>query len=204
VQKKLISLADYLDECDLENEAGVVDAMIEKLAQQAPQGQETFVNQMNPIVRILRFIGLDPGPNNGVDFVNSALYLGEGVNKRNLLLSALSVTSLVPELRDVMKIVDGTADETETYELSKKILEKKELIRSIFSRLKNERVARAVSKFVLKGDLLLKYADMAFETMRKWALETVSTHQESETDPEAEEAAEELVDEQLQDLEQQL
>ena len=201
MKKELVILADNLDQYGLVKEADEVDSLLLKISQQEPQGQKIFVQQRHPIVLILTFIGLTPGSNNGLDFVNAPLYLKNGITKRNLLITALTITSLLQGMEVCLEVAKGSEDDKILLEAARLILERKEVIKSIFDKIKNKRVAASISRFVLYGELLVKYSDMMFETMRKWALDIVSTKSDETEEPQdSDEVTEENADEKIQEL----
>lgn len=171
---KLISLASFLDSADLEAEAFVVDTLIKESAQPASQVKAPPIE---PLRIIIKALGLTMGNKQGVELVHAALYLAEGVNNKSLLLAGLSITSLVPGLQDVSKLLTAGAnlDQGAAQELGKLILDHKDVIKVSFLALKNPAAANSIRRYILHGKYLPDYSDRMFETVRSWALKTINT-----------------------------
>ena len=135
-----------------------------------------------PLHVLLDMLGLVPGAGEGADLANAALYLSEGINSTNLLLAGLSVTSMVPGLGDVSKIIkygSNLAPQT-TKEIARLILTHKDKIRFVFNKLKDNKVNAYLIKLIPQGGNLITYSDRMFEAMRKWAFDIVDSGIKSE------------------------
>jgi hypothetical protein len=183
---KLIDLADYLDDSGLDKEAIAVDNLVKiSLMGPSPQKIREYQSQpkdTKPLHFLLDLVGLIPGVGEGADLANAALYLAEGITTTNLLMAALSVTSMVPGLGDTAKVIKygaGLAPEI-TKGIAKLILKHKERIKFSFTKLKEQKSIAYLEKLVPQGRNLSAYSDRMFEALRTWAYNIVNTGVKSE------------------------
>jgi hypothetical protein len=175
MQSKLTELSNFLKQNNLHKESIKVDTLTkESLMGPTPQRVQEIKSKpinLDAIHFMLDLIGLVPGLGEGADLSNAALYLSEGITPTNLLLAGISVTSMVPGLGDVSKVIKYGSKLTPEVimRLAQLILSNEGKIRAAFTKLKDPKVVLYLKKLVPNSDLLTFNSDKMMTAIKNWA-----------------------------------
>jgi hypothetical protein len=171
--KDLTKLADNLDQSGYKNAADSIDQII-STAVMGPSDQKIKQYQQqtsaSAVHALLDLLGLIPIAGEGADLANAALYLSEGINPNNLLMAGLSVTSMVPSLGDVSKVIKyGSKMAPDVVKpIAKLVLDNQGVIQAAFAKLKDPKAIQTIKTYVPGGSLLVQYADRMWLAVREW------------------------------------
>lgn len=168
----LEKLSRYLESKGYQEESNA----IRKLAVMGPspaKEREWASQSSNPSYEaahmLLDLLGLVPVYGEAADFTNAALYLSKGATAENILMAALSITSMVPSAGDVAKVLKyGSKLAPETLkQIAEVVWKNRGAITSVFNSLKSAEVVAQLKK-IPNGHLLSANADKFWGAIKKW------------------------------------
>jgi len=173
----LIKLSDELDQLGYITAANSVDGIISLALnysqieyKQPSKNRATGAQALSAVQTALDILGLVPVYGEVADFTNAVLYLSQGLNQNNLLLAGLSITSMVPTLGDVSKVLKyGSKLAPEVLKkIAQTLLSKQGAVRAVFTKMADPKNLSVVQSAIPNIELLVKNANRMFEAVRAW------------------------------------
>jgi hypothetical protein len=171
--KKLETLSTYLESNGFREES----VAVQKLAVMGPspaqekkwQSSTQSVSGYDAAHLLLDLLGLVPVYGEAADFANAALYLSKGLTTENILMAALSITSMVPSAGDVTKVLKygGKLAPEALKEIGLVVWKNQGAIKKVFENLKSAQALAQLQK-IPHGKLLAKHADKFWAAIKGW------------------------------------
>lgn len=162
----LIKLSNYINSLSLKEES----EHILKLSQLASYKSKPRVIDSRTMSILLQNIGLAPRNVEESTLDKAAIYLSEGINDMNLVMSGLSITSMIPGLQDVFKILKfgKSLDEKTILLIAEHMFDELGKIQFIFNKLKQKDISNYLKSYLPHGELLVIYSDRIFNAIKIW------------------------------------